>query len=60
MDDKKNNKVDEKNYITVLKEAQSKIPNIILPSMGLIDNTKKIEINGKDYLNSIKEDQDVK
>ena len=53
-------KTKEENYIKVLTEAQSELPNIILPSMGLINNIKDIQINGKDYLNSSKEDKDVK
>ena len=47
----------DKSYIKILEEAQKKIPNIILPSMGIIDNEKKIDINGKDY---IKKDNNVK
>ena len=53
-------KTKEENYIKVLTEAQSELPNIILPYMGLINNIKDIQINGKDYLNSSKEDKDVK
>lgn len=56
MDDKeiqnkenKNLEVD-KNYIQVLKDAQDKMPNIILPSMGIIQNEKKVEIDGKNYI----------
>lgn len=56
MDDKEiQNKEDknlevDKNYIQVLKEAQDKMPNIILPSMGMIQNEKKVEIDGKNYI----------
>lgn len=48
MDNK--NKVEEiKTYIDILKDASKKLPNINLPSMGIIDNEKKLEIEAKDY-----------
>ena len=56
MDNEKNNQnklevLDEqKNYIEILKEAQEKMPGIVIPSMGMIDNEFQIEIDGKDYI----------
>lgn len=38
------------NYIDILEEAQKKLSDVVLPSMGLIDNEKDILIDGKDYI----------
>ena len=48
----------DKNFIKVLDEAQKKNPNIVLPSMGILDNSKKVDIKGKDYIK--RSDKDVK
>ena len=32
------------------EKVQKELPNIVLPNMGIINNEKKIEINGKDYI----------
>lgn len=48
MDKEKDNV--EKNYIELLEEAQKKLPNIILPSMGMLENEDHIDINGNDYI----------
>lgn len=40
----------DKNYIEELKELQQSMPNINLPTMGLINNDTKININGSDYI----------
>ena len=48
--DNKNKEEEFKSYIDIIKEASEKIPNLILPSMGIIDNEKKIDIDAKDYL----------
>ena len=47
----------DKNYVKILEEMQKKNPNIVLPSMGIINNEVKVNINGKDY---IKKDNQVK
>ena len=45
-----NEKKDEsKTYIDILKKASEELPNITLPSMGIIDNEKKLDIEAKDY-----------
>ncbi|MBR3161913.1 MAG: hypothetical protein IKF19_04205 [Bacilli bacterium] len=51
-------KDDNKPLIKVLQEVQKDFSNLVLPNMGIIDNEKKIEINGKDFLKnkSIKEE----
>ncbi len=48
MDEKENKKEEIKSYIDILKEASQKYPNLILPSMGIIDNEKKLNIEVKD------------
>lgn len=48
----------EKSYVKVLNEAQEKNPNIVLPSMGILENSKKIDIKGKDYIK--RSDKDAK
>lgn len=54
MDNKKKNE----NIISTLVDVQKKFPNLVLPNMGIIDNEKKVDINGKEYLKTkkIKED----
>jgi len=49
VENKKDSEVD-KNYIEILKEAQKKMPGLVLPSMGMIDNEVHVEINGSDYI----------
>ena len=49
MDDKNKDK-EIKTYIEILKEANKEMPNIVLPSMGIVDNEKKVDVNAKDYL----------
>ena len=34
----------------LLEEVQRKVPDIVLPSMGIIDNEVKIDIHGSDYI----------
>ena len=48
MDDNKKNKEEIKSYIDILKEAHQEHPNLILPSMGIIDNEQKLNIEVKD------------
>ena len=47
----------EKSYIEILEDAQKKIPNVVLPSMGILNNEIKVDVNGKDY---VKKDNNVK
>lgn len=37
-------------YIELLKIIRGELPNIVLPSMGMLDETDKIEIDGKNYI----------
>ena len=46
--DNKDKKVE--NLIKALENVQKEFPNLVLPNMGIIDNEKKVEIYGKDYL----------
>lgn len=41
---------EEKSYLDYVKEIQKELPNIILPSMGMLDNEERIDINGMDYI----------
>ena len=50
MDDSNKNKdVEMKSYIDILNDALKELPNIVLPSMGMIDNEEKVDIEGMDY-----------
>ncbi len=50
MDDSNKNKEEEmKSYIDILNDALKELPNIVLPSMGMIDNEEKVDIDGMDY-----------
>ncbi len=44
-------------YIKILEEAQKKLSGVVIPSMGIMNNEVKVDINGKDY---IKKDNNVK
>ncbi len=46
--DNKDNK--NETLIKTLENVQKEFPNLVLPNMGIINNERKIEINGKDYL----------
>lgn len=41
---------ESQNYIQILTEAKKNMPNLVLPSMGMIDNDIKVNIDGKDYI----------
>ena len=41
----------EKSIIEELKEIQSNIPEVILPTMGILDNDNKIKINNDEFIN---------
>lgn len=46
-----NKNFEEKDYIDVLKNVQQELPNIVIPSMGLIQNQNPIHIDGKKIFN---------
>ena len=46
--------LEEMDYIDVLIDAQKKMPNLVLPSMGLISNEKAVYIDGKEIMNKEK------
>ncbi len=48
MDNNKNQE-ETKSYIEILKEASQELPNLVLPSMGIIDNEEKVDIEAKDF-----------
>ena len=41
----------EKSIIKELEEIQESLDNIIIPSMGMLDNDIKLDINNDDYIN---------
>lgn len=43
-------KLEEETIIKKIEKVQEELPDIVLPSMGIINNEKTIEINGKDYI----------
>ncbi len=43
-------KVEDESLIKKIEKVQKELPNIVLPNMGIINNEKKVEINGKDYI----------
>jgi hypothetical protein len=40
----------EKEYIELVKEIKNDFPNIMLPSMGLMDDIFLVDINSKDFV----------
>ena len=52
------NKVNENNYIEILEIAQKKLSGIVLPSMGLLNNEVKVNINGSEFLNQKKDGEE--
>ena len=46
-----NKNLEEQDYIDILKNVQQEFPNIIIPSMGLIQNQNQIHIDGKKIFN---------
>lgn len=53
MDNK--DKVLEKEYEKLILEIKKELPNIVLPSMGVLDEVSHIEINSKDFIVSNEE-----
>ena len=46
----------EKSIIKELEEIQKSLDDIIIPSMGMLDNDIKLNINNEEYVNK-KEDE---
>jgi len=42
---------EEKSIIKELEDIQKKLPNIIIPTMGMIENNTKIEIKNEQFIN---------
>ena len=53
-DNNKRNEEVKKEYEELVKKLREELPNIILPSMGMLDDVERVEIDGKDYI--IKDD----
>lgn len=41
---------EEKSIIKELEDIQKNLPNIIIPSMGMLENTIKLEINNEEFI----------
>lgn len=42
---------EEKSIIKELDEIQKNLPNIIIPSMGMLEDNNKIDINNEEFIN---------
>ena len=47
----------EKNIIEELKEIQSSLPNINIPTMGILENDNEVIINNEEYINKNKREE---
>lgn len=47
--------MDNKYYEELILEIKKELPNIVLPSMGMLEENKSIDIDGKDFVISNKE-----
>ena len=45
-----NKETKPESIIKTLETLSKEFPNLTLPNMGIINNEKKVPINGKDYL----------
>ncbi|MBQ8681329.1 MAG: hypothetical protein IJ509_00235 [Bacilli bacterium] len=50
-----NKEIVSKEYEELVKELKQELPNIVLPSMGMLDDVEVVDINGKDYIMSDEE-----
>lgn len=57
-DKEKKGKEVQKEYEELVKRLREELPNIILPSIGMLDDTLLVDIDGKDYIinDSVKEE----
>lgn len=51
----KSSNVLEKEYEELIADIKKELPNIVLPSMGMLDEIGYVDINGKDFVMSNKE-----
>lgn len=53
-----NEKDRDETIISKIKKVEEELPNLTIPTMGIIDIENNVDINGKDYLKqkSVKED----
>lgn len=51
-------KLVQKEYEELVRDLREELPNIILPSMGMLDDVGRVDIDGKDYIinESVKEE----
>lgn len=57
-DSSRRNEEVQKEYEELVKNLREELPNIILPSMGMLDDVGRIEIDGKKFIitDSVKEE----
>ena len=41
----------EKSIIEELKDIQKSLPNVVLPTMGILENDNKLVINNEEFIN---------
>ena len=58
IDNKKQNVEMQKEYEELVRGLKEELPNIILPSMGMLDEVERVDIDGKNYIinDSVKEE----
>lgn len=49
-DNEKKKSLVNQEYDELVLEIKKELPNIILPSMGMLDDVGRVEIDGKDYI----------
>ena len=49
MNEKDSNRLDNE-YEVLIAEIKKELPNIIFPSMGMLDEVGYVDINGKDFI----------
>ena len=47
--------MDNKEYEKIIAEIRKELPNIVLPSMGMLDDSECVDINGKEFVIGNKE-----
>lgn len=50
IDNERKNNLVEQRYDELVLELKKELPNIVLPSMGMLDDVGRVEIDGKDYI----------
>lgn len=54
-DQDRQNESSEKGYIEILNEVQETMPELVLPSMGMLNNELEVKIDGGEFF--VKKDE---